>query len=558
MDYYEEVIEYIKKEQPSKRQLNNKKMKLCSKHDIDKIPTDIEILCRTPEEDIEDVKRYVVTKPTRTISGVAVIAVMSAPFKCPHGRCVYCPGGPGSTFGDVPQSYTGKEPSTMRGIRNNYDSYRIVFNRLEQYIVIGQNPEKAEVIIMGGTFPSFPKDYQTSFVEDIYKAFNDFSREFYTDGELDIVKFREFFELPGKVDSKERAKNIREKVLELKDSNKKTLEEEKKLNETSNIRCVGLTIETKPDWGLLEHGNNLLEFGCTRIELGIQTVYDEILRKTNRGHGLKESIESIRTLKDLGFKLNFHMMPGLPGVNREKDIESLKELFRNSDFQPDMLKIYPTLVMPGTPLKVLYDRGKFKPITTAEAASIITEATPSIPKYCRVMRVQRDIPTYATEAGVDKTNLRQYVDKLRKEKDVKCECIRCREIKRKKIKGKPNFEIIEYEASKGKEYFISLVDEEDKLLGFCRLRFVSQSLRGEITKKSAIIRELHVYGTATSLGNKGKVQHKGFGRKLMEKAEEIAKKNDRDKILVISGVGVREYYRKIGYEDDGPYMSKSL
>jgi len=278
MDYFEELIEFIKKDKPNKHKLSRKKIELCSKHKRKQIPTDIEVFCNCKQEDIESVKACLMTKPTRTISGVAVVAVMSAPHKCPHGKCIYCPGGLRSAFGDVPQSYTGKEPSTMRGIRNEYDSYRIVFNRLEQYTVIGQNPEKAEVIIMGGTFISFPKEYKEEFVINIYKAMNDFSNEFYKNGVLDIVKFKKFFDLPGKVDDKNRAKNIKRKVLALKEKNKKSLEEEKKLNEESNIRCIGLTIETKPDWGKLKEGNEMLKYGCTRIELGIQTVYDEVLK----------------------------------------------------------------------------------------------------------------------------------------------------------------------------------------------------------------------------------------------------------------------------------------
>ncbi|MBU1202309.1 MAG: tRNA uridine(34) 5-carboxymethylaminomethyl modification radical SAM/GNAT enzyme Elp3 [Nanoarchaeota archaeon] len=556
--YFEELISFIKKEKPSKRQLNNVKIALCSKYKVKKIPTDIEVLCNAEKDDVEFLNKYLMTKPTRTISGVAVIAIMSAPHACPHGKCIYCPGGIGSFFGDVPQSYTGREPSTMRGIRNDYDSYRVVFNRLEQYIVLGQNPQKAEIIIMGGTFPSFDKQYKEEFVNYIFKAMNDFSREFYKEGKIDIQKFRDFFELPGTVKDKERENKIKKKVLALKKKNLKTLEQEKKLNETSQIRCVGLTIETKPDWGLLEQGNEMLEFGCTRVELGIQTVYDSVLKKINRGHGLKESIQSIRTLKDLGFKLNFHIMPGLPGVSIKQDLESLKTVFDNSDFQPDMLKIYPTLIMAGTPLFEMYKKGLYKPMETKDAAKLIVETKRFIPKYCRIMRIQRDIPTNATKGGVDKTNLRQYVQVLQKKEDVKCNCIRCREIKGEKIVGAVSFEIIEYNASRGKEFFISLVDKADNLVGFCRLRFPSQSLRAEITKTSAIIRELHVYGTAIALGETGVVQHKGFGKRLLEEAEKIARKHKKNKLLVISGVGVKEYYKKFGYVDDGPYVSKNI
>ena len=439
--YFEELISFIKEEKPNKRILNNKKIELCTKYKIKKIPTDIEVMCNSSPKDLEFLKQYLITKPTRTISGVAVIAVMSSPHDCPHGRCIYCPGGKNSFFGDVPQSYTGNEPSTMRGIRNKYDAYRIVFNRLEQYIVLGQNPEKAEIIIMGGTFLSFPKKYKEEFITNIYKAMNDFSKEFYVDDKLNLLKFKVFFELPGKVDDKTREKNIREKVLVLKKQNIKSLDEEKTINEYSNIRCVGLTVETKPDWGLLKQGNEMLRYGVTRVELGVQTTYDEVLKKMNRGHTLKETIESIKTLKDLGFKINIHMMPGLPGVSRKDDLRSLKQIFSDEDYKPDMLKVYPTLVMPGTPLYELYKKGLYKPIDIDDAAKMIVEMKKIVPKYCRIMRIQRDIPTKFTKAGVNKTNFRQYVEQLQIEKNVSCNCIRCREIKNKVVKGEPKWEI---------------------------------------------------------------------------------------------------------------------
>jgi elongator complex protein 3 len=564
MDFYSEMIDWIKEHKPDKLKLSKHKKDLCKKYKIKDIPTDINIYLNAPSEDAKLIREYLQTKPTRTGSGVAVIATMTKPFNCPHGSCIYCPGGLNSAFGDVPKSYTGKEPSTMRGIRNDYDPYRIVFNRLEQYIVLGQNPDKVDQIIMGGTFTAFPKVYQEEFVHFSFKAYNDFSRLFYADGEIDIDKFKAFFELPGNIATKERAERIREKVLTLKNNNIKSLEEEQIENEKSAIRCIGLTIETKPDWAFQEQGIELLGLGTTRIELGIQTVYDNILKAINRGHGIKESKRSIADLRDLGFKLNFHMMPGLPDednvrISREKDIESLKQIFNDPDFRPDMLKIYPCMVMSGTVLEKHFGSGIFKPLTTEEAADIIVEAKKSVPEYCRIMRINRDIPTYATTAGVGKTNLRQYVDKLAAERGVKCRCIRCREVKDIDLKDEPKIIIREYEASHGKEFFISM-EADDKILGFARLRLPPRSLHTVITLKSALIRELHVYGRALAIGSsdKEKSQHKGIGRKLMQKAEEIARQNGKDKMIVISGVGVREYYRKLGYEREGPYMVKIL
>ncbi len=575
-----EILQFIKsKDHFKEEEINKLKNKIAKKYKIKTIPTTIELLLNVPDKEVELLRKKLVTKPVRTISGVAVISLMTAPTSCKHGRCVFCPGGPGSYYGDVPQSYTGKEPSTMRAIRNNYDPYLITMNRLEQYICSGHVPEKAEIIIQGGTFPAMSKEYQDYFVKFIFRAMNDFSDIFYVDEKFDFKKFKEFFELPGDIYDKTRVASVKEKLLKLKESplgenenrtktkqsNSKqsqcTLEQEQLKNETSMIRCVGLTIETKPDWGFLEHGNEMLRQGATRIELGIQTTKDDVLKATNRGHTIKDSTHSIQILKDLAFKLNFHMMPGLPKTTREEDLEILKEIFDNPDYRPDMLKIYPCMVMPGTPLEIQFKKGQFTPITTAQAAEIISEFKRFIPKYCRIQRIQRDIPTFQTTAGVDKTNLRQYVEELVNKKGIVCQCIRCQEAGRKGIGRSYSINVLEYKSSGGMEYFISADSDTNSLLGFCRLRFPSQFLRSEITEKTALIRELHVFGTLASIGKKGaenEVQHKGVGKELMQKAEEICKEKEKNKICIISAVGTREYYKKLGYKKDGVYMSKMM
>ena len=551
-----EIVETaMKLKEVDNNKLNSIKNKISKKYHLGCTPTNIEILENLNDTQRKRFEKLITTKPIRTLSGVAPIAVMTKPFSCPHGKCIFCPGGPNSYFGNVPMSYTGNEPSTMRGIRANYDSYIIVFNRLEQYILLNQIPDKGEVIIQGGTFPSFPKEYQEEVVKYIFRAMNDFSDMFFVKDKFNFKKFKEFFELPGSINDEQRTKNVQERIFKLKKPC--SLEKEKLRNEKSKIRCIGLTIETKPDWGLLKHGNEMLELGCTRIELGIQTVYDDVLKKTNRGHTLKQTIESIQILKDIGFKINAHYMLGLYKYGKE-DLEGLRELFKNQDFRPDMLKIYPCLVMPGTPLYELWKRKQYKAITTEDAAEILSEFKRDIPTYLRIMRVQRDIPTNVTIAGVDRTNLRQYVDKKIIEKNIKCRCIRCREPHNQIVNS---YEILvqEYNASNGKEFFISAENKEkDVILGFCRLRFPSQFLRKEITKKSALIRELHVYGQSTPIGTGGLIQHKGIGKKLMKKAEEICKANKKDKLLVISGVGVKPYYFKLGYKRDGPYVSKKI
>ena len=564
-DYLKELIDWILKNKPSKDKVMKEKVRLSRKYHLSKLPTDIEIFLNANPNDVNKIRPYLMTKPSRTSSGVSVVATMTKPFNCPHGSCVYCPGGLGSSFGDTPKSYTGNEPSTMRGMRNDYDPYRIIFNRLEQYIVMGQNADKIDQIVMGGTFCAFPKRYQQEYIYYSFKAYNDFSKTFFENGELDLVKFKEFFELPGDIKDNERAERIKKRVLELKEKDVKTLEEEHSLNEESAVRCIGLTIETKPDWGFKEHGLKMLELGATRIELGIQTVYDDILKSINRGHTIEDTKKSIAELRDLGFKLNFHMMPGLPDVNgrrisKEKDIKSIKTIFEDSAFKPDMLKIYPTLAMPGTELEKRFKDGTYKPLNTKEAAEIISEVHKFIPEYCRVMRIQRDIPTNVTLSSDTNTNLRQYVMKLADDKKIQFKDIRSREIRQETSYEKPEIVVREYEASNGKEFFISMEHiKSDKILGFVRLRFPPRSLHPVIGEDSALIRELHVYGSAVGIGKKeDKTQHKGVGKKLMEMAEKIAQDNNKKKIIVISGVGVRGYYKKLGYTLEKPYMVKKI
>jgi len=643
----QEILEEAKKNNINDlKSFNKVKINVLKRFNYKNIPKNATIASLASEKDKKKFKNILSMKPVRTISGVAPVALMTDTYPCPHtikkiGPCTYCPGGPGSVFGDVPQSYTGKEPSTRRAIRNHYDPYLGVFNRLEHYVAMNSVPEKTEVILQGGTFPFTPHTYQEYFVKYLLKAMNDFSRLFYNKDKMDKDKFNKFFEMPADISDKDRTERIQNKLMHIKNldlSHKKTLDkinnlffnnkknnnlitlnnennsinknynnnknifngnnpnvdnsnanivsmktlikkineqnnpnfsliQMQKENETARIRCIGLTIETKSDYGKLQHANQMLKLGCTRVEIGIQSIYDEVLEKTNRGNTVKDNIESIRILKDLGFKINAHYMPGLPYTTKAMDKKGLKELFDNPDYKPDMLKIYPCMVMPGTKLYEDWKKGNFTPLTTKEAALLIAEMFSYIPEYCRVMRVQRDIPTYATSSGVDRTNLRQYVEKIMEEKKIKSRDIRGREaginlIKNNKINIKNlKLKITEYGASKGKEFFIAAEDpKNDILFGFIRLRFPFQSLRKEITEKSALIRELHVYSLAVQIGKKSddSFQHRGIGKKLLLKAEEISKQHGKSKMVIISGIGAREYFRKFHYELEGPYMVKDL
>jgi len=545
----------------SAKEINRIKKEAAQRQGFSGFITNIEILSSIAEEKVEKLRNILLKKPSRSQSGVSVIAIMTKPVKCPHGKCSYCPGGPGSEFGDMPQSYTGREPATMRGIRAGFDPYIQVMNRLEQYVSAGHIPEKIELIVMGGTFPSFPDDYQKEFVGYALKAMNDFSSMFYKNGKIDIDLFREFFEMPSDIKNPDRAKRIQKKIAAIK--GKLSLEEEQEKNETSNARCIAMCFETRPDFCFEPHINKMLSLGATRVELGAQSIYDEVLKKVERGHSVSDTIKATALLKDSFLKVGYHMMPGLPGSSRQMDIEMFKEIFENPDFRPDNLKIYPCMVLKGTELYKMWKKGEYKPLSAKEAAEIISEATQFIPEYCRIMRIQRDIPTKFTEAGVEMTNLRQYVDKMLNERGIMCRCIRCREPKlavptMKNIKIKK----AEYEVSSGTEIFISAEDEKmDILFGFARLRIPNLPFRKEILPESAGIRELHVYGRAVPIGEKDEnaSQHKGMGKMLMQEAEKIASEEfSRKHMYVISGIGAREYYKKLRYQRMGAYMEKEL
>lgn len=502
----------------TKKELNEYKIFVCKKYKLKKFPSNPEILENAGKKKKKIIKILKI-KPVRTVSGVAVVAVMTSPFPCPHGKCIYCPGG--IEYG-APQSYIGDEPALMRAVRHNYHPYRQVQARLKQYYIIGHLPQKIELILMGGTFLSFPLDYQEWFVTQCFRGINEF-----------FLKKKEWI----------------------------SLEKAQKQNEKAYHKCVGLTIETRPDWGKEKHADRILKYGGTRVEVGVQTIYPKILKNLERGHTIKDTIESTRILKDSGFKILYQIMPGLPGSSYKMDLQMFKEIFKNQDFKPDMLKIYPTLVMKGTKLHEMWKKGEYNPLDIKTTIKLVSEIKKYMPKYVRIMRIQRDIPENLISAGPKISNLRQVVER----RGVKCQCIRCREVghkylKEKKIPKKIDIIKTEYKASKGKEIFISAEDvKQDILIGFCRLRFPFKSHRKEINEKTAIVRELHVFGPLAEIGKKSLWQHKGLGKKLLKTAEQIARNNNKNKMIIISGIGVRKYYSsKMGYKLEGSYMSKNL
>ena len=459
-------------------------------------------------------------KPVRTASGIAVVAVMHAPHPCPHGACIYCPGG---VAAGTPQSYTGFEASSRRAKENLYDPYLQVKARLRQLEQIGHSVEKVELIIIGGTFTSLPEDEQIRFVKGCFDALN------------------------GKVSE--------------------TLEEALKEAEHAKIRNVGFTVETRPDYCKERQIDLMLSYGVTRVELGVQTLSDEIYRLVNRGHTVKDVIEAFQLSRDAGLKIVAHMMPGLPGSSVEADFEAFRRLFEDPCFKPDMLKIYPTLVTEGTALHRLYLEGRYEPYTLETVVKLLADIKEIVPKWVRIMRIQREIPAEHIVAGVKHGNLRERVHQELKRRGSRCRCIRCREIGLKNIKiDEDEVRLMKevYEAAQGTEIFLSYEHPEtETLIGFLRLRIPSEKAhRPEVKgQKTALVRELHVYGEALPLGVRkdGAWQHKGFGKNLLYEAERIAVEEfGCEKILVTSAIGVRQYYAKLGYKLEGPYMAKHI
>ncbi len=468
---------------------------------LHKLPSNPEILKYAQEK--QEVKHLLQKKPTRSLSGVSVVAIMTEPAECP-GNCIYCP------QGNAPKSYTGYEPAALRAKQADFNPRKQVQQRLRQIQESGHPANKIELIFMGGTFTSLETEYQDNFVLEAFNALN-------------------------------------------KEDSEKITEAQKK-NEEARHRCVGLTLELRPDYCNRSQVKRALDYGVTRVELGVQNLDNKIYRKVNRGHSVEDVVKATKRLKDSGLKVLYHLMPGMPFSSKQKDVEMFEKVFQDSRFKPDMLKIYPCLLLEkefvGKEIYELYESGEWQPLDTERAVEILSEARKSFPEWVRVMRVMRDVPFDYVEEGVKASNLRQLIQ-------GDCKCIRCREAGRTKTSGEPELGRQFYDASGGEECFLSFTDDNNALYGILRLRKPAEAIRKEL-EDSALVRELHVYGPETRVGKTGEIQHKGLGTRLLDEAERQAREWGFSNISVTSGVGVRNYYRKKGYELKGPYMKKTL
>ncbi len=469
---------------------------------------------------------------TRSISGIAPLSVFTKPEgSCPY-NCVYCP-----IAENAPKSYFPDEAAVMRAIRADYDPFQQTQDRLIQFYLSGHSIEKIDLIIQGGTFSFYPRSYRREFVKRVFDACN-----------ADI----EYLIKTG------------DTTAYLKDS--KDIIEAKEKNRYAKSKIVGITIETRPDFINKEELKFLREIGTTRVELGVQTTDPKILQLIKRGHTLDDLVRATYLLKEAGFKITYHLMPGLPGSNTEKDIEMLAQIFEDERFKPDSIKFYPTQVVYNSQLLEWYKKGRYTPLSEKELIEIVCEFKKRIvPEWLRIHRLVRDLTKNDVAVHTFPSNFRQNLAEVLKKKGISCPCIRCREIRGKKPVPPFKLNILKYKASGGKEFFFQYTDMKNKLLGFLRLRIPKHSKsKKEFFFKNissaALIRELHIYGESTPLNIKGKTQHQGLGKKLIKTAEKLAKENNCKKIAVISGVGVREYYKKLGYslEKETEYMIKNL
>lgn len=509
--------------------LNAVKSDASRKYGLSKAPKLVEIIAAVPEHYRAELVPRLKAKPVRTASGIAVVAVMSKPHRCPHiattgNICVYCPGGPDSDFEYSTQSYTGYEPTSMRAIRARYNPYVQARSRIDQLRRLGHSVDKVEFILMGGTFLSLPTDYRDYFIRNLHDA------------------------LSGQT-----SRDVSEAV---------------QYSEHSSTKCIGLTIETRPDYCLAPHLRQMLSYGCTRLEIGVQSTYEDVARDTNRGHTVAAVADCFMLAKDAGFKVVAHMMPDLPNVGMERDMESFREFFENPAFRTDGLKIYPTLVIRGTGLYELWKTARYRNYPPELLVDLVARVLVLVPPWTRVYRIQRDIPMPLVTSGVEKGNLRELALARMQDLGLHCRDVRTREAGIQDIhhQVKPDeVELVrrDYVANGGWETFLAYEDiRQDILVGLLRLRKCGRNVScPELEGRCSVVRELHVYGTAVPVHGRDsdKLQHQGYGTLLMEEAERISIEEHRStKLAVISGVGTRHYYRKLGYELDGPYMSKLL
>lgn len=541
-----------------------------------------------------EILRAIQMKPTRTISGVTPVTVLTKPFPCP-GKCIFCPN-------DIrmPKSYLADEPGAQRAERNAFDPYLQTYSRLLAFQNTGHLTDKVEIIVLGGTWSYYPEAYQIWFIKECFRALNDFSQQ-RDDRERILAQYRTarerleqaktklgqddtFVPAANPTENKEALAAYQvhggkldktynhvvshlytapEKVSgvdQLQTASWQQLEHEQEINESAACRSVGLVIETRPDNISEAEVTRIRRLGCTKTQIGVQNLNDEVLKKNHRGHGVDATRRAFRLLRQAGFKIHAHWMPNLYGSTPEQDKEDYMKLFTDQDFCPDELKIYPCSLIESAELMQYYQAGKWRPYTEDELLDVLSFCLLNTPRYCRLTRVVRDIPSTDIVAGNKKTNFREIVERKLDELGQASHNIRAREIRAKQV----TFDELErvetiYETSLATEIFIEYVKKESKqelIAGFLRLSLPKQDAFLSELAGAAMIREVHVYGKAVGIGQRatGKAQHVGLGSQLIERAKELAAQHRFKKLAVISAIGTREYYRQRSFLDGKLYQ----
>lgn len=519
------------------------------------------------EEKASRIKRILKMKETRSISGVTPVTVLTKPFPCP-GKCIFCPN-------DVrmPKSYLSDEPGAQRATRNRFDPYAQTYNRLLAYKAMGHSTDKIELIILGGTWTSYPEPYQIWYIKRCFDAMNDFSQntadEIYDEEPETPFEEKELEEIHGDKIDKTYNLVVSKALIPKRDQAKtetatwEELFEAQKINENGETRCIGLVIETRPDEINEEEIIRIRKLGATKTQIGFQSLNDKVLTLNKRGHDAQTTRDAVNLLRKAGFKIHAHWMPNLFGSTPKEDIEDFKKMFTDGDFMPDELKIYPCSLIESAELMVYYKNGLWRAYTEEELLDVLKEVYKNTAEYCRITRMIRDIGSQDIVTGNKKTNLRELVERDLSRENAKIKEIRYREIRNKKVKKEDlEIKIVEYETSISREYFLEYVTKENLIAGFLRLSLPKD--RGnhfmEELKNAAIIREVHIYGESIEIGNSsdGNAQHLGLGKTLIAKAEEISKQDGFKKIAVISSIGTRNYYSKLGYSLENLYQTKGI
>jgi len=521
--------------------------------------------------DERELLRRLKRKPVRTQSGVTPVTVLTKPFPCP-GQCIFCP-----SDARMPKSYLRDEPGAQRATLNKFDPFLQVWNRLSAFYQLGHPVDKVELIVLGGTWSSYPEAYQRWFILRCFDALNEFvatAVEGTGERRASVEAGMDFLDLDEGVEGSGASRSYNEVVkdhlkrglqgsllAEVEDAPWQLLEVAQEKNESSACRSVGLVLETRPDCVDEEEVVRLRRLGATKVQLGIQTLSDEVLIKNKRGHDSEATRRAIGLLRRAGFKIHAHWMPNLFGATCEGDRQDFRRLFAEAPYRPDELKIYPCSFIETSELMQVYEAGQWVPYGHEELVDLLADCLAHTPEYCRLTRVVRDIPSTDIVDGNKVTNLREVVEAELKNRGQACRDIRSREIRGASFDVSTlERQALEFETEVSRETFLQMVTPDDQLVGFLRLCLpVAPSFIDELGQ-SALIREVHVYGVSAELGERdeSKAQHLGVGQQLVEWAAQLATQAGYEEMAVISAIGTRGYYRKLGFKDGVLYQHRAL